>query len=265
MDGHRLLGCAGFALAMTFCTHAQGAECPRQDTLGTSRIIAVDAAAMPRAGAKALQLGDREVVLTFDDGPSLPTDGKILADLAEQCVRATFFLIGKRASEHPELVRQIAAAGHGVGHHTWSHQNLKVIKPEEAVDEIDKGIAAVEIALNGVSTTIPSTPFFRFPGFLTNRQTLDDLQTRSIIVFDADVIADDWIAMTQEAQLKLLTDRLKAAGKGVILLHDPEAQTAAMLADFLRYLRDNRYRVVHVVPGIAATAAANVRQDEKRE
>jgi peptidoglycan/xylan/chitin deacetylase (PgdA/CDA1 family) len=265
MDGHRLLGCAGFALAMTLCPHAQGAECPREDALGTSRIIAVDAAATSRAGAKALQLGDREVVLTFDDGPSRPTDDKILAALAEQCVRATFFLIGKRASEHPELVRQIAAAGHSVGHHTWSHQNLKVMKPEEAVDEIDKGIAAVEIALHGVSTTIPSTPLFRFPGFLTNRQTLDDLRKRRIVVFDADIIADDWIAMTQEAQLKLLTDRLKAAGKGIILLHDPEAQTAAMLADFLLYLRDNRYRVVHVVPTIAATAAANVRKDEKRE
>jgi len=264
MDRHRRLGCAGFALAMTLCPHARGAECPRKDALGTSRIIAVDAAATPRAGAKALQPGDREVVLTFDDGPSRPTDGKILADLAEQCVRATFFLIGKRASEHPELVRQIAAAGHSIGHHTWSHQNLEVMKPEEAANEIDQGIAAVEMALNGVSTTIPSTPLFRFPGFMTNRQTLDDLRERRIAVFDADIIADDWIATTQEAQLILLTDRLKAAGKGIILPHDPEAQTAAMPADFLRYLRDNCYRVVHVVTGMAATVA-NVRQDEKRE
>jgi hypothetical protein len=84
-------------------------------------------------------------------------------------------------------------------------------------------------------------------------------------VFGADIIADDWIPMIQQVQLKLLTDRLTAAGKGIVLLHDPEAQTADMLADFLRYLRDNRYRVVHVMPRTAATAAANVRQDEKRE
>ena len=135
MDAHRLPGCAGFVFAMTLCPHAQGAECPREDALGTSRIIAVDAAAT-----------------------------------------------------HPDLVRQIAAAGHSIDHHTWSHQNLEVMKPEEAVDEIDKGVAAVEMALNGVSTTIPSTPFFRFPGFLTNRQTLDDLQKRRIVVFDAHII-----------------------------------------------------------------------------
>jgi len=159
MDAHRLPGCVGFVLAMALCPHAQGAECPREDALGRSRIFAVDAAAT-----------------------------------------------------HPHLVRQIATAGHSIGHHTWSHQNLEVMKPEEAVDEIDRGIAVVEMALNGVSTTIPSMPFFRFPGFLTNRQTLDDLQKRRIVVFNGDIVVDDWIAVTRKAELKLLTDRLKAEG-----------------------------------------------------
>ena len=248
---------------------ARALRCPLRCGINGERIIAVDAATTPRVGSKsfpqALQLQDREVVLTFDDGPSPDTDARILAALAEQCVRATFFLIGKPASEHPDLVRQIAAAGHGVGHHTWSHHNLRQLKLEDATDEIDKGIAAVENALHGVSTTIPSTPFFRFPGFQMSQQTLDALEKRRIVVFGADVIANDWIPMTQEAQLKLLADRLKAAGKGIILLHDPEAQTAAMLPAFLRYLRDNRYRVVHVVSATPAAAAAEDRQSEKRE
>lgn len=274
MNRYRWLGLAapaGFALAMSVAPglHAHTAECPREDALGTSRIITVDAATTPRVGSKsfpqALQLQDREVVLTFDDGPSPATDARILAALAEQCVRATFFLIGRPASEHPDLVRQIAAAGHSIGHHTWSHHNLRQLKLEDATDEIDKGIAAVENALHGVSTTTPSTPFFRFPGFQMSQQTLDALEKRRIVVFGADVIANDWIPMTQEAQLKLLADRLKAAGKGIILLHDPEAQTAAMLPAFLRYLRDNRYRVVHVVSAAPAAAAAEDRQSEKRE
>ena len=259
---------AALGLSAALACSAQAADCPREDALGTSRIITIDPATTPRIGLKnshqALQLQDREVVLTFDDGPSPATDGKILAALAEQCVHATFFLLGKPASEHPDLVRQIAAAGHSVGHHTWTHHNLKVMKPEDAADEINKGIAAVEMALNGVSTTTPSTPFFRYPGFQMTQQTLDDFEKRGIVVFGADVIADDWIPMTVEAQLKLLTDRLKAAGKGIILLHDPEAQTAAVLPAFLRYLRDNRYRVVHVVGGAPAKAAAEVRQSEKR-
>ena len=93
--------------------------------------------------------------------------------------------------------------------------------PADAVEQIDHGISAVEAALHGTATTTPSTPFFRFPGFETTPATLD---------------------------LLLLIDRLKVARKGIILLHDPKAQTAAMLPAFLRYLRDNDYRVVHIVP-----------------
>jgi peptidoglycan/xylan/chitin deacetylase (PgdA/CDA1 family) len=231
---------------------AHAADCPRKDALGTSRVLTVDAATTPRVGTKSfpdtLPLQDREVVLTFDDGPWPATDQKILAALAQECVRATFFLIGKPASEHPDLVRRMAALGHTVAHHTWTHQNLKYMKPEDAIGEIDKGIAAVEKALHGVATTTPSTPFFRFPYFEMTQAALDNLEKRGITVFGADLWASDWIEMTPEEELKLLTDRLNAAGKGIILLHDPKAQTAAMLPAFLRYLREHNYRVVHIVP-----------------
>jgi peptidoglycan/xylan/chitin deacetylase (PgdA/CDA1 family) len=180
-------------------------------------------------------------------------------------VRATFFLIGKPASENPEWVRRIAAAGHTVGHHTWSHNNLKYMSPEDAAGEIDKGIAAVEMALNGVSTTIPSTPFFRYPFFEMTKATLDDLEKRGIVVFGADLSANDWVKMTSEEQLKRMIESVDKTRKGIFLLHDAEAQTAAALPAFLRYLRDNRYRVVHVVPAGVARPVANVRQSEKRE
>ena len=72
-------------------------------------------------------------------------------------------------------------------------------------------------------------------------------------MFGADLWASDWLPMTPDQQLKLLTERLQAARKGIILLHDPKTQTAAMLPAFLRWLRDNRYRVVHIVPPDAKT------------
>jgi peptidoglycan/xylan/chitin deacetylase (PgdA/CDA1 family) len=78
--------------------------------------------------------------------------------------------------------------------------------------------------------------------------TLDLLQSRGIVVFGADLWASDWNPMTPEQELKLITDRLKIARKGIILFHDPKAQTAAMLPAFLRYLRDHDYHVVHLVP-----------------
>jgi peptidoglycan/xylan/chitin deacetylase (PgdA/CDA1 family) len=238
--------------AMAWTAAAQAADCPRRGALGTSRILTVDAATTPRIGLKSfpqtLPLGDHEVVLTFDDGPWPPTTTRVLAALAQECVRATFFLIGRPASEHPELVRRIAAEGHTVGHHTWSHRNLRQIKPAEATAEINRGIAADELALHGVATTTPGTPFFRFPGFQSTQAELDLLQARGIVVFGADFWASDWNRMTPKQELKLITDRLKMAGRGIILFHDPKAQTAAMLPAFLRYLRDNHYRVVHVAP-----------------
>ena len=251
--------CTAVAALMTLVAAAQAAECSRKGALGTSRVLAVDAATAPRVGLKSfpqtLPLEDREVVLTFDDGPWPATDRKILAALAHECVRATFFLIGKPASEHPELVRRIAAEGHTIAHHTWTHHNLKYMKPEAAIGEIDKGIAAVETALHGKVTTTPSTPFFRFPFFEMTPATLDALRKRGIAVFGADLWASDWNPMTPAQQLKLLTERLQIARKGIILLHDPKAQTAAMLPAFLRYLRDNGYRVVHVVPAGAKTVS----------
>src|SRR3954470_14971771 len=229
-------------IAWSACgTIAQASDCPRPGTLGTSRVVAVDAAYTPRVGLKSfpqsLPLDDHEVVLTFDDGPWPPMTSRVLATLAKDCVRATFFLIGKPASEHPELVRRIAAEGHTVGHHTWSHRSLMRIKPSETTGEIDHGISAVETALHGTATTIPGTPFFRFPGFESTPATLDLLQSRGIMVFGADLWASDWNPMTPKQQLKVLTDRIRRARKGIILLHDPKAQTVAMLPDFLRYLK----------------------------
>jgi peptidoglycan/xylan/chitin deacetylase (PgdA/CDA1 family) len=231
---------------------AEAADCPRNGTLGTSRILAVDAATTPRVGLKSfpqtLPLDDHEVVLTFDDGPLPPTTTRVLAALAHECVRATFFLIGKHASEHPDLVRRAAAEGHSIGHHTWTHRNLAKIDPSEIAAEIDRGISADEMALHGVATTIPSTPFFRFPGFASTPATLELLQSRGIVVFGADLWPGDWNPMTPKQELKLIVDRLRIARKGIILFHDPKARTAAMLPAFLRYLKDNHYRVVHVVP-----------------
>jgi len=229
------------------------ADCPNKDALGTARILKVDAATFPRVGLKSfpqtLPLRDKEVVLTFDDGPWPPTTRKVLAALAHECVHATFFLIGKPASEHPDIVQLIAAAGHTIGHHSWSHPDLARISRADAISQIDRGIAADEKALHEVATTTPSTPFFRFPGFQSTAALLDLLQSRGIAVFGADLWASDWQQMSPKQELELLVRRLKEAHKGIILLHDTKAQTAAMLPAFLRYLRENDYHVVQVVPG----------------
>ena len=254
-----LMATASISPALAATAHA--APCPRPGTLGTSRVLEVDVSTTPRVGLQSfpetLPLADHEVVLTFDDGPWPPTTSRVLSALAQQCVRATYFLIGEHVSEHPAIVRRIVAEGHTVATHTWSHPNLMQIKHEQAIEQIDHGISALETVLHGTASTTPTTPFFRFPGFQSTPETLDLLQSRGIVVFGSDIWASDWNKMTPKQELKLITDRLEAAGKGIILFHDTKTHTAAMMPAFLRYLRDNGYHVVHVKPAEPAVSLAH--------
>ena len=155
---------------VAFATAAQAADCPRPGTLGTSRILAVDAARYPRVGLKSfpqtLPLKDHEVVLTFDDGPTPGRTPQVLTALANECVRATFFLVGRPASEHAALVRRIAAEG---SYGRASHLDPPQPRSYQAQrgDRRDRTVVSppTKLALHGRSRTRPTTPFFRFPLF----------------------------------------------------------------------------------------------------
>jgi peptidoglycan-N-acetylglucosamine deacetylase len=230
----------------------QVAGCPGSpDALSVSRIITVDAATTPRVGRKqfpqTLPLADKEVVLTFDDGPWPGTTAAVLDALRRECVRATFFLIGRNAAMHPELARRERAEGHTVAYHSFSHPLLDRMNVGMAEAEIDRGIAAVETALQGRPASRPETPFFRFPGFVSSPALLQRLEQRRIVVVGADLWASDWNPMSPQQELALVLARLEAAGSGIVLFHDTKRQTAAMLPAFLRSLKVRGYRVVHMV------------------
>jgi peptidoglycan/xylan/chitin deacetylase (PgdA/CDA1 family) len=226
--------------------------CPgNPDALSTSPIITVGAATTPRIGRKhfpaTLPLADKEVVLTFDDGPLPGTTSAVLDALRWDCVRATFFLLGRNAAAHPELARRELAEGHTVGHHSFRHPLLNRMNPDAAEAEIDRGFAAVDGAVYGHATKQPQTPFFRFPGFASTPHLLNRLAARNIVVFGADLWAGDWRPMSPSRELGLVLGRLEAAHGGIVLFHDTKRQTAVMLPAFLRSLKAGGYRIVHVV------------------
>lgn len=226
--------------------------CPgNSQALGTERVIEVDAKTTPRVGRKhfptTLPLHAKELVLTFDDGPWPGTTSKILDALRHECVRATFFLLGKNVEPHPELARRELAEGHTIGHHTYSHALLDRMPLARAEAEINRGIEEDDYAVYGQRRTVPITPFFRFPGFAANRALLDRMSERGIVVFGADVWASDWDPMSPDQQLHLILARIEQAGRGIVLFHDTKAQTAQMLPVFLRELKKRGYRIVHVV------------------
>src|SRR6202790_5870294 len=144
--------CAGL-LVCSAARSVAAAECPgHPDALGTSRTLAVDPRAHPRIGtmqySETLPLADHEVVLTFDDGPLPRNSNQILEILASQCVKATFFTIGRMAQSSPEGVRKLRDAGHTIGTHTQDHPlSMNHMSIERARQEIDEGIVSVKAAL----------------------------------------------------------------------------------------------------------------------
>jgi peptidoglycan/xylan/chitin deacetylase (PgdA/CDA1 family) len=247
----RILAIAAIAASMPLAAAAQ--PCPgNPDALGTERVLAVDANSTPRLGRKqfprTLPLQRKELVLTFDDGPWPTTTPKILNALKHECVRATFFLLGRNVEAHPEIARRELAEGHSLGHHTFSHPLLARMAPAKAEAEINRGIAEDEFAFTGQRRSDPTTPFFRFPGFASNRALLERLQARHIVVFGADVWASDWLPMGPAQELQLILARIERLGSGIVLFHDTKAQTARMLPALLRELKRRGYRIVHVVP-----------------
>ena len=246
-----LVAVAGTAAAAQAA--AAQAACPgNADVLSTERVLVLDPATYPRVGRKhfpqTLPLKPKEVVLTFDDGPEPGSTSRVLDALKRECVRASFFVLGRSAAAHPGLLRRALQEGHTVAHHSFAHPLLNRMPVDAAEAEINRGFAAVDAALYGKAERSPATPFFRFPGFASNQALLERLERRHIAVFGADLWASDWNPMTPQHEHALLLRRLTKAGGGIVLLHDIQPKTAAMLPDLLRELKRRDFRVVHIVP-----------------
>ncbi len=244
---------------------ASAGECPgNPKAIGTSRTIVVDPRQHTRIGtmdyAESLPLADREVVLTFDDGPIPPYTPRILDILAAECVKATYFIVGEMAREYPALVRRVYDAGHTVGTHSMNHpMRFRALSAERGNAQIDDGIAATAAALGDPDKV---APFFRFPGFGHTAAAHEHAAARGLMVWGADVPADDWHKLGPREVARRAVQRLEYKGKGILLLHDIHQRTVEALPEILDELKARGFRIVHVVPSSAerpatVTAAAD--------
>lgn len=237
---------------------ALAADCPRPDVLGTSRTLVVDAKEHPLIGTMqyrdTLPLNNGEVVLTFDDGPLPKYTYQILDILAAQCVKATFFLVGRQAQANPEGVRKVLAAGHTIATHSQNHpMHMHRLPLDRARAEIDDGIASVTAALGDKGAAM--SPFFRIPGLARNDGIEEYTRSKGLQIWSADFPADDWRHVSSQRVYDLAMQRLAAKGKGILLLHDIQPRTVAALPKILRDLKTRGYRIVHVVPATPESPA----------
>jgi peptidoglycan/xylan/chitin deacetylase (PgdA/CDA1 family) len=225
---------------------AAPAKCENPNALGVSRTVEIDTTGGPGFGFEHFKqhdfLRNNEVVLTFDDGP-WPTTPAVLKALADQCVKATFFVIGKHSTYYPEILKQVAAAGHTIGTHTWGHVDFsrKNVTVEQAKEEIEKGISAATASLGA-----PVAPFFRFVSLKHPPELVTYVGERNIAIFSTDLDSFDFTARRPEQVINKVMEKLKKHGKGIVLMHDFQKHTSEALPELLKQLKDGGYKIVHM-------------------
>ncbi len=246
-----------FVLVCLFClsglSHARAefsaSGCKKTDGgLGVERILEIDTSSGPLYGAISLLekeksfLGPKEIVLTFDDGPFPSITRSILKTLDSYCTKATFFSVGRMALAYPSTIKEILRRGHTLGGHTWSHPlNLKRMKLEKAIEQIENGFAAISVASGDAVV-----PFFRFPGLSDSNKLLEHLQQRGIATFTVDVVSDDSFISNWREIVRKTLDRVEMQNGGIILFHDIKSATAKALPKILKSLKTRGYKVVHL-------------------
>jgi peptidoglycan/xylan/chitin deacetylase (PgdA/CDA1 family) len=219
-------------------------NCPgNNNALGVSRIVEIDTTGGPGFGFEHFKQYDflqaGEVVLTFDDGPWPHNTPAVLAALAAQCTKAIFFPIGEHTMWAPEILKQVAAAGHTIGSHTWSHKDLSKLSLEDSKVEIEKGISAVRWGLG-----YPASPFFRFPALRHPPEDVTYLGQRNIAIFSTDMDSFDFKIRKPDQVISSVLTKLKKHGKGIVLMHDFQRATADAAPELLKQLKANGYKVV---------------------
>src|SRR4051794_4740460 len=225
----------------------QKSTCANPNALGVSRVVEIDTTGGPGFGFDHFKqfdfLTDKEVVLTFDDGPWPVNTPAVLKALADECTKGLFFSVGKHATYHPEILRQVLAQGHTVGAHTWSHVNLngKKMTEQQAKDEIEKGLSAVRFALGA-----PPASFFRFPQLQHPPAMVSYLGTRNVAMFSCDIDSFDFKAKNADQIVNTVMTKLDKKGKGIILMHDFQKHPGEALPTLLARLKAGGYKVVQM-------------------
>lgn len=258
--------------AMLACASlpARAAEaCPGDPAAPASTpIIRVGTKGGPALGAmqypQTAPLAARQVAFTFDDGPNPDTTPLILDILDRHCVKATFFIIGIYAERHPEIVRDIAARGHTIGTHTWSHpNNLRHLSLANAQREIRRGFEAAEKALAPApeESRARLLPFFRFPGLNDSKPLIGWLSARNIATLSCEFGSDDWRQISP-AEVKRRTIRnIASVGRGILIMHDTKPRTAEALSSLIVNLRRQGYEIVQLDAAVDARALAAAAPD----
>lgn len=206
--------------------------------LETSAVILDKAYSLP----SEKQLPGKLINLTFDDGPHATNTEKVLTTLKRYGVKANFFIVGKNANARPNLVKAVANDGHSVGGHSMTHSNLSKIGFSKATKEINGVFDVIESILGATD------PFFRFPYGARTTALRNFLKQNNASDFFWNVDTLDWKYKDPEFLLKYALNQTTKTGRGIVLFHDIQPQTAAILPSYLDALANAGYSTIVYEP-----------------
>jgi len=175
-----------------------------------------------------------EVSFTFDDGPDSEVTPKVLDVLREANVKAAFFIIGRNAEKHPELVQKIVDEGHVIGNHTYNHDY--VFSKASAEKQVTEGQEAIEKIIG------KKPAYFRPPFGVMTPEIASAVKKERCAIIGWDLRSQDGVIRTKEATIKRVQSHLKKAT--VLLFHDTNPTTPDALRKIIQLCKQNGMKIV---------------------
>ena len=184
------------------------------------------------------------LALTFDDGPNPAHTPRLLDMLRRRNVKATFYVIGERAANHPDIIRRIVAEGHEVGNHTWTHPNLKKLSDDAVRRELDKTRDAI-VSACGVQPRTMRPPYGAM--FKKQREWVYREYGYPTVLWDVDPL--DW----KKPGSSVVAQRLISGARNgsILLVHDLHGSSVDAMPQTIDTLLRQGYQFVTVSQLIA--------------
>lgn len=181
----------------------------------------------------------KQIAISFDDGPAPAYTPEILRILREHDVKAAFFCIGKKVEEHQSILKQVHEEGHIIGNHSYSHDMWFDLFPSRKMtDDLEKMNAATQKVI-GVTPKL-----FRPPYGVTNPNLKRAIQKCNFISIGWNIRSMDTVIKDAQKLLSKVTGSLKPGA--VILFHDTSKATLDMLSSFIQKARSMGYEIVRL-------------------
>ena len=208
-----------------------------------------DQAVLTRRGTiYRVKTDKKQVVLTFDDGPSPEWTPKILDELKNAGIKAVFFMIGHHVQKYPEIARRVAEEGHTIGNHGYAHSVILYYTPAEIEEEIKYTEHVIE------KHTGQTTKYFRPPKAWLSRPIKEKIRSMGYQTILWSLNSKDWVSFNHKSMVRYLTRNIQSGD--ILLFHDSgnvmsteggnRVQTVKAISLLARALKDRGFEFVTI-------------------